>query len=116
MVMTEYKHRYKRKFLSISLFYEDGTLLYDCIFVYNNLDIGSLQIYNRLLFDRRYVVGFPICYSFTDTNCEKAVRSRITELLKRNPNLSSSELVKITGHSKSTIIRHYMALKRKINF
>lgn len=114
--MTEYKYHYKRKFLSIQLPDEDGTVFYDCIFIYNNVDIGSLQIYHRLRFGRKYVVGFPICYSFTDTNCEKAVRNRMIELMQKNPNLSSSELVKITGHSKSTITRHYMVLKRKINF
>ena len=116
MMVSEYKYCYRRKFLSVPTFDEDGTILYDCILIYNNLDVGSLQIYNRLRFGRKYVVGFPICYNFTDTNCEKAVKSRITELLQKNPNLSSSELVKITGHSKATIARHYMTLKRKIHF
>jgi hypothetical protein len=36
------------------------------------------------------------------------------DLMQKNPNFSSSELVKITGHSKPTIIRHYMILKRKV--
>ena len=114
--MAEYKYNYKRRTLSIPLFDEDRTMLYDCLSIYNNLDVDSLQIYNRLCFSRKYVVGFPICYNFTDTNCEKAVKSRITELLQKNRNLSLSELVKTTGHSKATIARHYMTLKRKIHF
>lgn len=113
--MAEYKYNYKTKCLSIPLFDEDGLILYDCLFIYNNLDVGSLQIYDRLRFYRKCVIGFPICYSFTDTKCEEAVRSRMIELIQKNPHFSSSELVKITGHSKPTIIRHYMTLKRKIN-
>jgi len=112
--MTKYIYNRKYKHLSIPLFEEDDTVLYDCLFIYNNLDVDSLQIYNRLRFDRRCIIGFPICFSFTDTKCEEAVRSRMMELMQKNPHFSSSELAKITGHSKSTIIRHYMTLKRKI--
>jgi hypothetical protein len=114
--MTKYKYNRKHGSLSIPLFDEDGIVLYDCLFICNNLDVGSLQIYNRLRFSRKCIIGFPICYSFTDTKCEDAVRSRMVELIKKDQHLSSSELVKITGHSKSTIVRHYMTLKRKINF
>jgi hypothetical protein len=99
--------------LSIPLFDEDGSILYDCLFIYNNLDVDSLQIYNRLRYRKTCIIGFPICYSFTDTNCGEAVRSRIIELMQKNPNISSSELVKITGHSKPTIIRYYMNIKWK---
>jgi hypothetical protein len=112
-IMAGRKYKYKRKSLFILLFDEDETLLYDCLFIYNNLDVGSLHIYNRLCFGGKCVVGFPICFSFTDTKCEEAIRSRLIELMQINPYLSSSELVKITGHSKSTITRHYMILKRK---
>lgn len=113
--MTKRKYNYKRRSLSIPLFDEDGKLLYDCLFIYNNLDIDSLLIYNRLRFNSKCIVGFPICFSFTDTKCADAVRSRMIELMLKNPNISSSELVKITGHSKPTIIRHYMTLKRKMH-
>ena len=113
--MKRYKYNYRRRSLSIPLFDENGTIIYDCIFIFNNLDVDSLQIYNRLRFNRKCIVGFPICFSFTDTNCEEAVRSRMIELMQKNPNISSSELVKITGHSKPTIIRHYMTLKRKMH-
>ena len=111
--MKEYKYNYKRGSLCIPLFDEDGIVLYDCLFTYNNLDVDSLQIYNRLRFNRKCVAGFPICYSFTDTKCEESVRSRMIELIQKNPNISSSELVNITGHSKPTIIRHYMTLKKR---
>jgi hypothetical protein len=113
--MKKYKYSYKYRTLSIPLFDNGGTILYDCISVCNNLDVGTLQIYNRLRFSRRYIIGFPICYSFTDTKCEEAVRSRIIELMQKNPNISSSELINMTGHSKPTISRHYMILKRKIS-
>lgn len=114
--MTKYKYHYKRKHLSVPLFEEDGIILYDCLFIYNNLDVDSLQIYNRLRFYRKCIIGFPICYSFTDTKCEEAVRSRMMELMQKNPHFSLSELIKTTGHSRHAIIRHYMTLKRKLNF
>jgi hypothetical protein len=112
--MKEYRYNYKCRSFSVSLFDEDGTVLFDCIFIYNNLDTDSLLIYDRLRFDRKCVIGFPICYSFTDTKCEEAVRYRMVELLQKNPHLSLSELVKITGHSRSTTTRHYMFLKRNL--
>lgn len=113
--MTEYKYKCNYKTFSIPIIDEDGTMLCDCLFICNNLDVGSLQIYDKLRFSRRYIVCFPICYSFTDTKCEGAVRSRMMDLMQKNPYISLSELIKITGHSKSTIIRHYMILKRKIS-
>lgn len=112
--MAKYKYDYRYKTLSIPLFEEDKTIIYDCLCIYNNTDVNSLQIYNRIRFDRKYVMGFPICYSFTDTKCEEAVRSRMKEIMQKNPHVSSSELIKITGHSRPTIIRHYMTLKREI--
>ena len=96
------------------LFEEDEIILYDCLFIYNNLDADSFYIYNRTRFDRKYVTSFPICYSFTDVRCEEAVKYRMKEIMQKNPNVSSSELIKITGHSRPTIIRHYMILKREI--
>lgn len=113
MIMKKYKYNCKYRTLSIALFDDDG-ILYDCIFVCNNLDVGSLQIYDKLRFSRRIVVCFPICYSFTDAKCEEAVRSRMMGLMQINPYISLSELVKITGHSRPSVIRHYMTLKRKI--
>lgn len=34
--------------------------------------------------------------------------------MQKNPNVSASELIKITGHSSSTIVKYYMILKREI--
>jgi hypothetical protein len=113
--MKKYKYSCKYRTLYIRLFVEDGKTLYDCIFVCNNIDVGSLQIYDKLYFSRRFVVCFPICYSFTDTKCEEAVRSRMMDLMQINPYISLSELIKITGHSKPSVIRHYMTLKRKLS-
>lgn len=112
--MKEYRYNYKHRSFSVPLFDEEGIVLSDCLFIYNNPDIGSLLIYDRLRFGRKCVIGFPICYSFTDTKCEEAVRCRMVELLQKNPHFSMSELVKITGHSRSTITRHYMFLKRNL--
>lgn len=111
--MIKYKYGYKYKTFAIPLFEEDGIILYDCLSICNNKDV-KLLIYNRMRFYRKYVIGFPICYSFTDTNCEEAVRSRMKEVMQKNPCVSSSEIIKITGHSSSSIVRHYMTLKREI--
>ncbi len=96
------------------LFEEDEIILYDCLFIYNNLDADSFYIYNRMRFGRKYITSFPICYSFTDVRCEEAVKYRMKEIMQKNPNVSSSDIIKITGHSSSTIIRYYMILKREI--
>jgi hypothetical protein len=113
--MTTYRYNCKYRTLSIPLFDEDGKILYDCICICNNLDVGSLHIYDKLRF-RTYITSFPICYDFTDTKCEEAVRSRMIYLMQKNPYISSSEIIKITGHSNSTIIRHYMTLRRKAEY
>ena len=112
--MTKHKYNCKYRTLPIQLFDDDGTILYDCLYIRSNLDTDSLYIHDKLRFSRKYIIGFPICYDFTDTKCEEAVRCRVIDLMQKNPNFSSSELVKITGHSKPTIIRHYMILKRKV--
>jgi hypothetical protein len=75
-----------------------------------------MQIYDKLRFDRKCIVCFPICYSFTDAKCEEAVRSRMIDIMQKNPRISLSELAKITGHSKPSVSRHYMTLKRKLYF
>ena len=111
----QYKYRFKCKTLSIPLFEECGKIFYDCICIFENLDVKSTQIYNRIRFDRKYVISFPICYYFANTRCEDAVRFRMTELMQKNPQFSLTQLEKITGHSRSTIVRHYMTLKREIS-
>jgi hypothetical protein len=110
--MTKYKYNYKYRTLCIPLFDDDGKILYDCLYVYNNLDVGSLQIYDKLRHHGNYITSFHIGYNFADTRCEKTVRNRMIELMQKNPNISLSEIVKIIGHSKPTIDRHYMILKR----
>ena len=110
------KHKYNCKYrtLPIQLFCEDGKMFYDCICIRNNMDVGSIQIYDKLRSSRDCVVCFPICYSFTGTKCEEAVRSTMIDIMQKNPCISLSELVKITGHSRPSIMKHYMTLKRKI--
>ncbi len=113
--MKKYKYNYKRKTLSIALCEIEGKIFYDVLFFVNNSDIDTFQIYNRLRFARKLIIGFPICYGFTNTTCEDAVRSRMETLLRKNPKFSIIDIERITGHSRSSIVRHYMSLKREIN-
>jgi hypothetical protein len=112
--MKKKKYRYKIKSLLTPLFREEGITIYDNLYVDINLDANTFHIYCKLRYYGGDFMCFPICFDFTDTKCEEAVKSRMMNIMQNKPYISANELSKITGHSTSTINKYYMILKRKL--
>lgn len=107
--------RYRYKCISVKLFKEENRTITDGMLIYYNLKANKLHIYSKLNISGRQIVSFPICYDFTDTKCENALKESIREVMRQDPFSSTRKIRQKTGHDLSTICRYYMALKRELS-